>query len=132
MKIAVIPASTRTGTAAIQALLALPSPSQPINVKAYYRDTSKAPADLASRANVELAQGDVLDASSLDFEGCDAVFAVPPPFFAQEDMIARSEKAAENIKSAIEKAGSVKRLVLLSSQGAHLYDGVVSPTVHLL
>jgi uncharacterized protein YbjT (DUF2867 family) len=125
MNIAVVPASTRTGTAAIHALLELPSPNELIEVKAYYRHTSKAPADFASHANVELAQGDVQDASSLEFEGCDAIFAVPPPFFTHEDMIARSEKAAESVKIAIEKASSVKRLVLLSSQGAHLYDGVV-------
>lgn len=125
MKIAVVPASTRTGTAAIQSLLSLSSPDDPIKVKAYYRDMSKAPSDFAIHADVELVQADVLDVSTLDFEGCDAVLAIPPPFFAFEDMVSRTEKAAENVKKAIEKAGSVKRLVLLSSQGAHLYEGVV-------
>ncbi|KAH7319608.1 hypothetical protein B0I35DRAFT_352071 [Stachybotrys elegans] len=121
MKIAVVPASTRTTSAVIRSLLALPTP---VDIKAYYRDTSKAPEEFTSHSNFEAVKGDVMDDVSLDFSGCQVVVAVPPPFFFNEDMEAVTEKVSVNVKTAIERASSVKRLVLLSSIGAHLYEGV--------
>lgn len=127
MRIGVAPASTRTCTAAIRSLLEQSSNSgSSIEVRAWYRDLAKAPSEFLSHPKFEAVQGDVSDASSFAFEGCDVILTVPPPFFTHEDMVALTENLSRNIKSAIEKSTTVKRLVMLSSMGAHLHDGVVS------
>ncbi|KAK7214026.1 hypothetical protein V2G26_021204 [Clonostachys chloroleuca] len=125
MRIGVAPASTRTCTAAIRSLLEQSSNSgSSIEVRAWYRDLAKAPSEFLSHPKFEAVQGDVSDASSFAFEGCDVILTVPPPFFTHEDMVALTENLSRNIKSAIEKSTTVKRLVMLSSMGAHLHDGV--------
>lgn len=123
MKVAVVPANTRTTSAAIRSLLAQDTP---VEITGWYRDTSKAPEEFTSRSNFKAVKGDVLDGASLDFAGYDVVLAVPPPFFADKDMVSITEKLSHNLKDALERAGTVKRLVLLSSIGAHLFEGVVS------
>ncbi|VUC21202.1 unnamed protein product [Clonostachys rosea] len=125
MRIGVAPASTRTCAAAIRSLLEQSSnSSSSIEVRAWYRDIAKAPSEFLSHANFEAVKGDVSDASSFDFEGCDVIITVPPPFFKHENMVELSENLSRNIKTAIEKSTTVKRLVMMSSMGAHLYDGV--------
>lgn len=71
-------------------------------------------------------QGDIEDGASLDFSGSDAVFNVQPPIYEPKDTIQHARNVSENIKAVIARAGSVKRLVYLSSMGAQYDHGVVS------
>lgn len=67
------------------------------------------------------AIGSVADANFLTtaFAGADAVFAMIPPNFAETDVVAYYRRISDNYVEAISQAG-VKRVVLLSSYGAHL------------
>ena len=123
MQITVVPASPKTGQAAIRSLLA--DPSNP-SVKGYYRDLSKVPAEFTSNPRFEAVQGDVEDAATLDFSGSDAVFNITPPLYEEKDIVAHARLVSENVKAAVQKADSVKRLVLLSSVGAQYDHGTVS------
>ncbi len=73
----------------------------------------------------EFKAGDILNSEYLTgaFTGATAVFAIIPPNMGAPDSREYQHKAAETIASAVEKAG-VKRVVLLSSVGAHRADGV--------
>ncbi|GAB1318507.1 NAD-dependent epimerase/dehydratase [Madurella fahalii] len=121
MHITVVPASPKTGQATIRALLA--DPSNP-TVKGVYRDLAKVPAEFKSNPRFEAVQGNVEDASSLDFAGSDAVLNITPPLYDDQDIIAHARLVSANTKAALLKAGSVKRLVLLSSVGAQYDHGV--------
>ncbi|KAM5350662.1 hypothetical protein ACJ41O_007167 [Fusarium nematophilum] len=122
MQITIAPASTKTGTAVVRSLLSFGG--QSINVKALYRDVRKAPGEFKARDNFQAVQADVSDASSLDFSGSDAVLAITPPAYDGRDIVAHAELVSKNVRDAVEKAGSVKRLVLLSSVGAEFFEGV--------
>ena len=133
MHVTVVPASPKTGQAAVRSLLA--DPTNP-TVKGVYRDLAKVPAEFKSNPRFEAVKGDVEDAASLDFAGSDAVFTIPPPLYDEQDIIAHARKVSENVKTAVKKADSVKRLVLLSSAGAQYDQGTVSlpeskPSGHL-
>ncbi|KAI9172624.1 putative nucleoside-diphosphate-sugar epimerase [Paramyrothecium foliicola] len=121
MQIVVAPASTRTAAAAIQALL--DRASADTTIKAYYRDLGRVPAEFRKHKALSPVQGDVSDPSTLDFAGADAVLAVTPPTFTG-DMEAHALAVSHNVTEAAEKAGTVKKLVLLSSMGAELSSGV--------
>lgn len=71
------------------------------------------------------AIGSVEDVSFLTtaFRGADAVYTMVPPTYAAADWKAYIGQIGENYASAITAAG-VKRVVNLSSVGAHLPDGV--------
>jgi uncharacterized protein YbjT (DUF2867 family) len=56
------------------------------------------------------------------FSGAEAVYCMVPPNFAATDQIAYHKKIANNYKDAINKNG-IKRVVHLSSWGAHLSEG---------
>lgn len=56
------------------------------------------------------------------FSGADAVYCMIPPNFQASDHIAYYQKIASNYKDAISKNG-IKRVVHLSSWGAHLNEG---------
>ena len=56
------------------------------------------------------------------FSGADAVFAMTPPNLGGSNVIANTVNAGEAYASAVKKAG-VKRVVMLSSIGAHLPSG---------
>ncbi|KAK4118849.1 NAD(P)-binding protein [Parathielavia appendiculata] len=120
MHITVVPASPKTGQATIRSLLA--DPFNP-TVRAYYRDLSKVPSELKSNPRFEAVKGDVEDAGSLDFSGSDAVLNITPPLYEEKDIIAHARLVSENVKAAVKKAESVKRLVLLSSVGAQYAHG---------
>ncbi|KAH6631350.1 hypothetical protein F5144DRAFT_215435 [Chaetomium tenue] len=117
MQITVVPASPRTGQAAIRTLLA--DASNP-TIKGYYRDLAKVPAEFKANPRFEAVQGDVDDGATLDFSGSDAVFHITPPLYENTDVVEHARLVSENVKAAIKKA-SVKRLVLVSSMGAQ-YD----------
>lgn len=126
MKITVVPASTKTSTAAIRSLVS--TSTVPIEINAVYRDPAKAPAEFTSHVNFKAIKGDVQDPASLDFNGSDVVLTMTPPVFDGDDPppVERAEIVSRNVKDAIETAGSVKKLVYVSSVGAQFDNGVVS------
>lgn len=127
MKILVAPAGPKTATATIRSLLEQSDAANiPVDVKAIYRDLRKVPAEFTSQRNFKAVQGDVSNPLTLDFTGTDVVFAITPPAFDGRDLVAHAEQVSQNVKDAIERAGTVKKLVLLSSMGAHLSEGIVS------
>ncbi|MEO7801742.1 MAG: NAD(P)H-binding protein [Ginsengibacter sp.] len=56
------------------------------------------------------------------FKGADAIYCMIPPNFSEQDQIAYYRHVGKNYIDAIEQAG-VKRVVELSSYGAHLEKG---------
>ncbi|KAK3390693.1 hypothetical protein B0H63DRAFT_429337 [Podospora didyma] len=121
MQITIIPASPQTGKATIRALLN--DPAQP-SVRGIYRDLTRVPEDFRSNPRFEAVQGDAEDVVTLDVSGSDAVLAITPPKYDGSDVVQLGKTIAENIKAAVQKAGSVKRLVYLSSVGAQYDHGV--------
>jgi putative NADH-flavin reductase len=120
MQITVVPASTKTGAATISSLL-----GKPVQIRGIYRNLSKVPAEFSTQAHFCAVEGDVSDVTSLDLTGSDAVLAITPPAYSGYDLVEHAERVSLNIKSAIERAGTVKKLVLLSSGGAEFSEGVV-------
>ncbi|KAF5557261.1 nucleoside-diphosphate-sugar epimerase [Fusarium napiforme] len=121
MQITIAPASNKTSTAAIRSLL---SQEPGVQVKGLYRDLKKVPAEFNSTGNFMAVQGDVGDVNTLDFSGSDAVLMVLPPAYDGRDIVEHAKRISNNVKTAIENAGGVRRLVLLSSVGAEFSDGV--------
>nr|WP_067058924.1 NAD(P)H-binding protein [Mucilaginibacter sp. L294] len=72
----------------------------------------------------QAAIGSVTDVGFLTatFTGADAVYTIVPPNFAAPDPIAYYEQIGHNYREAIHASG-IKRVVLLSSWGAHLAEG---------
>lgn len=124
MLITVAPASTRTGAAVVRALLATDS----VQVNALYRDIGKVPEEFSSHHNFNSVKANVSDASTLDFSGSDAVLAITPPLYTGADIVAHANLVSRNVRTAAEKAG-IQRLVLLSSVGAQYSKGIVSHLV---
>ncbi|KJZ78678.1 hypothetical protein HIM_02069 [Hirsutella minnesotensis 3608] len=121
MRVTIAPASTKTGTVAIRNLLAA---DETIEIRALYRNLDKVPAEFAGRPGFHAVKADVLDPSTLDFKGSDAVLAVTPPAYDGRDIVAHSTATSTNVKDAIEMSGTVKRVVLLTSTGAQFSSGV--------
>ncbi|EGU75544.1 hypothetical protein FOPG_13698 [Fusarium oxysporum f. sp. conglutinans race 2 54008] len=121
MHVAIAPASNKTSSAAISSLL---SQNREIQVRGLYRDLKKVPNEFSSADNFEAVQGDVGDGNTLDFSGSDAVLMVLPPAYDGRDIIEHAQRISNNVKTEIERAGSVRRLVLLSSVGAEFSEGV--------
>ncbi|KAG5789987.1 hypothetical protein H9Q69_010951 [Fusarium xylarioides] len=121
MQVTIAPASNKTSTAAIRSLL---SQNPEIQVKGLYRDLKKVPDEFSSADNFTADQGDVGDVNTLDFSGSDAVLMVLPPAYDGRDIIEHAQRISTNVKSAIERAGSVRKVVLLSSVGAEFSEGV--------
>jgi uncharacterized protein YbjT (DUF2867 family) len=124
MRIVICPAGTKTGASALQCLVSLCDDS--IYINALYRNLDNVPEAVREYPNVTVTQADVSDASTLDFSGAHAVLVITPPAYDGRDIAAHAELVSNNVRDAIEEAGTVKRLVLLSSVGAHLSEGVVS------
>ncbi|KAM3465105.1 hypothetical protein NHJ6243_001904 [Beauveria neobassiana] len=122
MRITIVPAGPKTSAATIRRLLQ----EGPTDVDVYgiYRNLSKVPADFGFHENFHAVYGDVEDASSLDVGGSDAVMTSTPPFLTGEDPFVKAEQVSRNVRDAIERAGGVKRLMLLSSLGAEFEQGV--------
>ncbi|KAH7179859.1 uncharacterized protein B0J16DRAFT_178067 [Fusarium flagelliforme] len=121
MRVTLVPASNKTSTAAIRWLL---SQDTTIQIQGLYRDLKKVPNEFRSAGNFTAVQGDVADASTLNFTKSNAVIMVLPPAYDGRDIVAHSRLISNNIKNAIENSGTVKRLVLLSSLGAEFAKGV--------
>lgn len=123
MRVTIAAAGTRTGAATIQSLIE----TAPAGTEIYacYRNLAKVPEAFKEYPGFHAVQADVNDKSSLDFAGSHAVLAMTPPVF--ENSHEQSRTVCTNIKEAVEKSGTVKRLILLSSKGAEFSSGVVSP-----
>ncbi|PFH55713.1 hypothetical protein XA68_17739 [Ophiocordyceps unilateralis] len=122
MRVAVAPASAKCARAAIRRLLAASEPV--VEIRALYRDLSRVPDDFSRCPRFQAVQADVSDPSSLDFAGCEAVLAITPPVYDGRDIVLYAEDVSKNVKDAILRSGTVKRLVLLSSCGAQFRHGV--------
>ena len=128
MKFSIIPASTQVGKSTIETLLKQSNPPQ---IRAIYRNTSKAPTSFTAHANFEAVQGGLDDGLDLDFADSDAVFYVPPPVYDDAvDSGKHATRSADKVKAALEKAPAVKRLVVLSALGSQHSEGIVSIPVH--
>jgi len=123
MHITVVPASPRTAQATIRHLLV--DASAP-TVRGVYRDLSRVPDEFKTSPRFEAVQGDIENAASLDFSGSDAIFMVQPPVYDERDSVEYTKTVSENVKAAIRKATSIKKLVHLSSVGAQYDHGTVS------
>ena len=90
------------------------------------RVIGRSAASLAAlkQAGAEIAVGDAQDASFLTraFNGAQAVYVMIPPAYDSPDMRAHQAKLGLAIAEALIQSG-VKRVVNLSSIGAHLPDG---------
>lgn len=73
-------------------------------------------------ANAAIGSLEDVDFLGSTFTDADAVFAIVPPNFAQPDQVEYYRRIGSNYSQAIQKSG-VKRLVHLSSMGAHLDKG---------
>lgn len=106
-----------TGSAAAAALLA-----EGNSVRALVRNAGRAAAWRAR--GVELIEGDVTDPDSLAraFQGADGAYAMIPADPHGPDPVAFYRVAAEAIRRAA-AAAALPRLVLLSSEAAHLTSG---------
>ncbi|KAH8427551.1 uncharacterized protein LDX57_005265 [Aspergillus melleus] len=121
MTITILPGSTQTAQAAIRAIL---NDSPSAKVQAIYRNLSKVPDEFASNPRFRAVKGDIDDPSTIDLSGTDALFVVTPPRFDGADTFECARTTAENAKAAVRKVG-VKRVVYLSSIGAHCESGTV-------
>ncbi|KAJ5689027.1 hypothetical protein N7462_003419 [Penicillium macrosclerotiorum] len=119
MQVTIIPASTNTGAATIRSLL-----SKPVQIRGVYRDLSKVPATFLAQPNFSAIEGDISKKGSFSLKESDAILAIMPPVFDGQDPVQQAERASLNIKTAIEMAGDIKKVVLLSSVGAEFSEGV--------
>lgn len=128
MRIAIVPASPKTAAAAIRTLLHGNTASGSIvEIRAFYRDTKRAPLEFTGDSRFRALKGELEDPNSLDLADIDAILTITPPAIAPSIGLAEdAERASRGVKEATERAGCVKKLVLLSSLGAHLSEGVVS------
>lgn len=124
MKTTVIPASTKTGQAAVESLLAR-KPTD-LSVIGIYRDLGKVPDKFKSDPRFEARRGDVATETSLDFAASDVVIAITPPLlFSPGDIISGARSLANNIRQAIRRSSTVRRVVYVSSMGAQFEKGTV-------
>jgi uncharacterized protein YbjT (DUF2867 family) len=115
--IAVMGATGRIGLALAQALLA-----RGHAVVAIGRNASKLEALAKKRAQARSASFDDAKALAEAFRGSDAVFAMIPPAYSEDDLLAFQDRAGEAIAKALRTSG-VRRLVSLSSTGAQHGEG---------
>jgi hypothetical protein len=121
--ITVLPASTSSGRETIRNLLA--SPAKP-SVRGIYRDPSKAPAEFTDNPRFEAVKGDVSSGTGLDFTGSSAVLYIPPPTYDGTPTEKWGTSTANHVKSATEKSGSVKKVIVHSALASQFDHGIVS------
>jgi uncharacterized protein YbjT (DUF2867 family) len=121
--ISVVPASTRAGRATISALL---TREDTLRVDGIYRDLTKVPPEFTDHPKFTASQGEITSSESMNFSGSDAVFYIPPPPDDNPDLGEAARQNAINVKEALKRAKSVRRLVLFSSMGAQYDHSIVS------
>lgn len=111
----IVGASGRVGSALVKELLKREMP-----VSAIIRNADK--AEMFSD-DVQVRVADIFDAEALAkaFVG-DTVFLITPESMHSEDVIGDAKQVIENYRKAVAEAG-IKRIVGLSSMGAHLGEG---------
>lgn len=129
MQFTVAPASSQVCAAAIRTLLDHESHH---NVIGIYRNLSKVPEDLNSHQNFTAIQGDLSDLNTVDFSGSDGLLLTTPTAFGSHNATEYTKQITDNVSAAVRIAGSVKRLVYISSIGAQHHEGVVSFSSRLL
>lgn len=123
MRVTIAPAGAQTCAVAIRNLIK--TAPEGTEIHGVYRDLAKVPKEFKDHPSFTATKGSVSDASSLDFKGSNAVLVMTPPIVGAGDPIKFTEEVAGNIKKAVEAAGTVKRLVYLSSVGAECDKGTV-------
>lgn len=118
--ITIIPASCKTSLATIRALLSLSDPS--VKIHGIYRDLSKVPEDLLSRSQFTALQGDI-DDPSLELPPSDLLFHTTPNTYTDADVFEHAKRQTENLKTAILKSSTIKKIVLMSTMGAQYSSG---------
>lgn len=126
LTISVLPGSSQAGREAIRALLK--DEKRPI-IRAIYRNPSKAPAEFLEDSHFTAVKADVSAESSLDFGNSDAVFYIPPPTYDGTDSAEFAAKNANNVKIALKRTPSVKRLLVFSGLGAQYEKGIVRSAI---
>ncbi|WP_376089192.1 NmrA family NAD(P)-binding protein [Roseomonas sp. CCTCC AB2023176] len=114
---AVIGITGNTGAAVAETLLRAGK-----GVRALVRDAGRASRWTAR--GVELVEGDAEDAGALRrlFDGAEGAYVMVPPSVTHPDPLAHYE-AVGRAAAAAARATGIGRVVLLSSEGAHLPDG---------
>jgi hypothetical protein len=112
----------QTSRHAIQRLLQ--EPSSP-SVTGVYRSLAKVPAEFKTHPNFQAVQGDLTDGATLDFRGSDAVITLTPPKLDGSDFIAFGKVVSQNVRDVVQRSGTVKRIVCVSSMGAQYSHGYV-------
>lgn len=109
-------ASGRVGSALVKELTKRGMP-----VTAVIRDPDKAGI---FGGNVQVRMADIFDADALTkaFEGGHTVFLMTPESIHSEDVIGDAGKVIGNYRKAVTEAG-IKRIIGLSSMGAHIGEG---------
>lgn len=92
------------------------------NVIVISSSADKKPAIEALGASSAIGSVDDTDFLIKTFTGADAIYCMVPPKFSEQDQVAYYKRIGCNYANAIKKAG-VKRVVDLSSYGAHLAKG---------
>lgn len=123
MKVTVIPAGAQTSRHAIQRLLQDASSPTVIGV---YRSLAKVPEEFKANPKFKAVQGDLTDGGTLDFRGSDAIITLTPPKLDGSDFVAFGKAVSQNVRDAVQKSGTVKRVVYVSSMGAQYSHGTVS------
>ncbi|OJK00148.1 hypothetical protein ASPACDRAFT_118108 [Aspergillus aculeatus ATCC 16872] len=121
MRILIVPASPQTAQATITALLAH---SDTNYIRGLYRNFHRVPPTLQNHPHFDPYPGDLTVPATLNFHGFDTVFFVLPPCLdghTPPDQWATN--VSTNIRLAIQRSGTVRRLVLLSSLGAEVGAG---------
>lgn len=129
LRISVVPASTQAGKQTISELLQ--DENGPI-VHGIYRNPSKAPSEFLSNSNFQAVKGNISSESDLDFNGADVVFYIPPPVYDGTPSTKFATENANNVKTALQKSSSVRRLLVFSAVGAQYEESIVSIALLLI
>ncbi|KAM7186036.1 hypothetical protein V8F33_012027 [Rhypophila sp. PSN 637] len=106
--------ATLQATQTIRILLAdLSAPS----VVGFYRNPTKVPAEFLSNPKFSAKQGDIEDASTLDFSGSDVILSITPMWYDGRDIVTVAKEVSWNVRNKIEKTcDNIKRLVVLTEE----------------
>ncbi|RAH67398.1 NAD(P)-binding protein [Aspergillus aculeatinus CBS 121060] len=123
MRILIAPASPQTAQATITALLAHPDTNTNY-IRGLYRNFHRVPPALQNHPHFDPYPGDLTVPATLNFHGFDTVFFVLPPCLdGRTPLDEWATTVSTNIRLAIQRSGTVRRLVLLSSLGAEVGAG---------
>lgn len=118
MLFTVIPAALEISHISIKHLLEAYSEGSPVHVRGVYDDTSQVPNDIRFHPRFEAVQGGLSDATTVDLGGAGSILVVFSPQSDKDgDLTSWMRDISENALLMIEKAGCIKRVVVLSCMG---------------